>query len=90
MQRGTIAVRLKPRAGRNAIERVENGTFTVAVTSPPVDNKANEQCISLLAKKLGCRKQDLCIIKGEHCRDKVIACEDLSSDEIVRKLLAAH
>jgi len=81
-ERGTIVVRLKPRASSNRITWEKDGTLTVAVTSPPVDNKANDQLIALVAKRLGCSKQSLCIIKGGHSRDKVIACEGLSSEEL--------
>lgn len=78
--RGTIAIRLKPRAGSNRIQLEDDGTLTISVTSPPVDNKANDQLIALVAKRLGCTKQALSIIKGGHSRDKVIACDTLSSE----------
>ena len=87
--RCTFAVRIKPRARRDAVTVAADGmTLQVAVTAPPVDNKANGQCIRLLAKKLGCSRSSLSIIKGEHCRDKVIACEGLTADEAFGRLTA--
>lgn len=88
MVQGTLAFRIKPRASRNSIRLDENGTVTVAVTAPPVDNKANSECVAFLAKLLRCRKTSLQIIKGEHARDKVIACVDLSTEEITERLKA--
>jgi hypothetical protein len=64
----------------------DSGKCAVSVTSPPVDNKANDHCITLLAKKLDCPKSSLSIIKGGHSRDKVIACEGLSEEEVAERL----
>jgi len=83
---GTVAFRIKPRAGRTFVKVDDDDSVTVSVTAPPVDNKANEQCIALFAKQLGCPKRSLHIIKGGHGRDKVIACDDLTSEEILKRL----
>ncbi|MBN1758933.1 MAG: DUF167 domain-containing protein [Chitinispirillaceae bacterium] len=85
--RCTFAVRIRPRAKRDAINIAADGTTVlVSVTAPPVDNKANGQCIRLLAKKTGCPRSSFSIIKGEHCRDKVIACERLTVEEVFERL----
>jgi uncharacterized protein (TIGR00251 family) len=87
VERCTFAVRIKPRAKRDGIGIAPDGkTVQVAVTAPPVDNKANEQCVKLLAKKLGISRSSLAIIKGEHCRDKVIACEGLTAAKVFERL----
>ena len=83
----TFAVRIKPRAKRDEIKVAPDGTTVqVSVTAAPVDNKANERCVKLLAKKLRQPRSSLSIIKGEHCRDKVISCEGLSSGEVFERL----
>ena len=87
MERCTFAVRIKPRAKRDGITVAPDGvTVQVAVTAPPVENKANEQCVKLLAKKLGISRSSLSIIKGEHARDKVIACEGLAAGDVFERL----
>lgn len=86
-ERCSFAVRIKPRAKRDSVTVTPgNGSVQVAVTAPPVENRANEQCVALLAKKLGRPRSSLSIIKGEHCRDKVIACEGLSVDDVFERL----
>ena len=59
----TFAVRIKPRAKRDRVSIADDGvTVQVAVTAPPVDNKANEQCVKLLAKILRQPRSSLSII----------------------------
>ncbi|MBN1578546.1 MAG: DUF167 domain-containing protein [Chitinispirillaceae bacterium] len=87
MQRCTLTVRLKPRAKREGITFASvDAPLQVAVTAPPVENRANDQCIALLAKRLGVPKSKLRIIKGGHSRDKVIVCEGVSENEARRGL----
>jgi uncharacterized protein (TIGR00251 family) len=88
VQRCTFAVKLKPRAKTDRITGTPDEVLQVAVTAPPVDNRANAHCIALLAKRLRCPKSSLHIIKGEHSRNKVIACDGLS-EEMVRERLTA-
>ena len=83
----TLVVRLKPKAKRDSITFTARGeALQVAVTSPPVDNRANDHCIALLARRLGVPKSTLSIIKGGHCRDKVVACGTLTDVEACARL----
>ncbi|MBN1308200.1 MAG: DUF167 domain-containing protein [Chitinispirillaceae bacterium] len=87
MQRCTLSVRLKPRAKRESVAFTSvDAPLQVAVTAPPVENRANDRCIALLAERLGVPKSRLCIIRGGHSRDKVIACEGVSENEARRRL----
>jgi len=86
MKSCSIEIRLKPRAKKDQIQLSEDGTLEVSVTSPPIDNKANQHLIKLLADKLDLPRRSLEIIRGEHCRNKVISVEGLSGDEIIQRL----
>jgi len=82
----TIDVRLKPRSSRCAIKVCGPRSVEVSVTSPPVDNRANEQLVEFLADVLGVGKSSLSIIKGGHNRNKVIAVDGLTEAELDRSL----
>ena len=69
---GRMKVRLQPRASANEIVGERNGALVVRVTAPPVDGKANEALIKLIAKRLGVAKSKVKIVQGESSRDKVI------------------
>ncbi|AMY68425.1 DUF167 domain-containing protein [Frigidibacter mobilis] len=65
-----IAVRVTPRASRNAV-LAEGGEIRVYVTVVPEDGKATAAVQKLLAKALGVAKSRLVLIRGATSRDKV-------------------
>ncbi|SIQ31120.1 hypothetical protein SAMN05421641_10655 [Paracoccus thiocyanatus] len=65
-----IAVRVTPRASRNAVI-LDAGTIRVTVTTIPEDGKANAAVIKLLAKALGVAKSRLVLVRGATGRDKL-------------------
>jgi uncharacterized protein YggU (UPF0235/DUF167 family) len=65
-----IAVRVTPRAAREAIE-VRDGAILVRVTVVPEDGKANEAVRGVLSRALGIAKSRLTLIRGQTARDKV-------------------
>ena len=70
-QSGTeIAVRVTPRASRNAV-LVDGDAIRVSVTTVPEDGKANAAVVKLLAKALGVAKSRLELLRGATARDKL-------------------
>ena len=65
-----IAVRVTPRAARNAV-LVDGDRLRVTVTTIPEDGKANAAVIKLLAKALGVAKSRLVLVRGASSRDKL-------------------
>lgn len=64
-----IAVRVTPRAGREAIE--PGDPLRIRVTAPPEDGKANDSVRRLLARALGVAPTRLTLIRGAAARDKL-------------------
>ncbi|TRW97696.1 DUF167 domain-containing protein [Paracoccus sp. M683] len=64
-----IAVRVTPRAGRNAV-LVDGAAIRVLVTAAPEGGKANAEVQKLLAKALGIAKSRLSLVRGQASRDK--------------------
>ncbi|PTQ75669.1 DUF167 domain-containing protein [Celeribacter persicus] len=67
---GHLAVRVTPKASRNAVT-VEEGQVRVYVTTVPEGGKATKDVIKLLAKAMGRAKSALVLVRGETARDKV-------------------
>ncbi|MCV2446119.1 DUF167 domain-containing protein [Paracoccus sp. DMF] len=65
-----IAVRVTPRASRNAV-LLDGETIRVLVTVVPEDGKANAAVVKLLAKALGVAKTRLALLRGATSRDKL-------------------
>ncbi len=60
----------------------------VAVTSPPIDDRANEHLVALMADFLDVPKSSIFIVYGRHGRNKVVAVPGLTKDAIRKKLTA--
>ena len=67
-----IQVRVKPNARASTLEEKEDGTWLAQIKSPPVDGKANEELIALIAKRFECRKADVSIKAGASGRLKLV------------------
>lgn len=66
-----FALRVTPRASRNALTRAEDGALRCSVTVVPEDGKANAAVRDLLAEALGVAKTRLTLVRGQTARDKV-------------------
>jgi len=67
-----IQVKVKPNSRVSALEQTEDGTWLAQIKSPPVDGKANEELIVLVAKQFGCRKSEVSIKSGASRRTKLV------------------
>jgi len=67
-----IQVKVKPNSRVSLLEQQPDGTWLAQIKSPPVDGKANEELIALVAKQFGCRKSEVSIRSGESGRVKLV------------------
>jgi uncharacterized protein (TIGR00251 family) len=58
------------------LEEQEDGTWLALIKSPPVEGKANEELVTLLAKHFRCRKADVSIKAGASGRVKLVRIEE--------------
>jgi uncharacterized protein (TIGR00251 family) len=65
-------VKVKPNSKIQKVEEEADGSLTVHLKSPPVDGKANEELIKLLAEKFDVRKSNIKIKSGLSSRQKLI------------------
>jgi uncharacterized protein (TIGR00251 family) len=68
-----LSVRAQPKSSRNDIAGVSNEQLKIRITAPPVDGKANEHLIRLLAKWMGVAKSQVTLLRGETGRIKLFA-----------------
>ena len=81
-----ISVRLTPRAGRNAIDGWDSEVLHARVAAPPVDGKANEALLRLLAKALGIPPSRVRLVSGAQSRVKTVEVVGMTADEARRAL----
>lgn len=70
-----IQVKVKPNSRASLLEERDDGTWLAEIKSPPVDGKANEELLALIAKHFGCRKSDVSIKAGGSGRVKLVRIE---------------
>lgn len=85
-----ISIRVHPNAARNEIAGFSDGAWQVKVSAPPAKGKANKELITFIAKVLGVSKGSLSITKGHTSRNKVIAVDGLTQEEIVKRLSSSY
>ncbi|MGH9699574.1 MAG: DUF167 domain-containing protein [Candidatus Acidiferrales bacterium] len=78
----TFAVRLTPRASRDAVEGELAGAMKVRVTAPPVEDRANDALRTLLAARLGVAISAVEIVAGAKSRTKRVAVSGVTKDAI--------
>ncbi len=84
----TFQVKVHPRARKNAITGVVGDALKLALTSPPVEGRANEACIAFLADVLNVPRSSVRIAAGETSRQKVIRIAGVQAAQVEEKLRA--
>lgn len=71
-----IEVQVKPNARVSELVDNGDGTWTARLKSPPVDGKANEELIALVARRFGCAKAEVGIKTGASGRQKRLVVQE--------------
>jgi uncharacterized protein len=82
----SFAIRVHPRARRNAITGEIGDALKVSITVPPVEGRANEACIEFFAKLLKVPRSSVTIASGQSSRNKVMRVAGLSAEEVRKRI----
>ena len=82
----TFAVKVHPRAKKNAITGELGDALKLSLTTPPVEGRANEACIEFFANLLKVPRSSVTIASGERSRMKVVRVVGLSAAELERRV----
>ena len=67
-----IRVKVKPSSRSSSLTQETDGTWRAQLKSPPVDGKANEELVALIATHFKCRRVNVVIKSGASGRIKLI------------------
>ena len=81
-----VTVKVHPRARRAAVTGRLGEAYKLALTAPPVDGQANEECIRFLAELAGVPRSRVRIVTGLTGRMKLVEIEGIAQDELERRL----
>ena len=67
-----IDIAAKPRSSREGVGPVQGDRLVVAVNAPPVEGKANDAVVRVLARTFGVPRSAVTIVRGETGRKKTV------------------
>jgi uncharacterized protein (TIGR00251 family) len=82
----TFAVRIHPRARKNAITGELGEALKLSLTAPPVEGEANAACIEFFANLLKVPRSSVTIAAGQTSRNKRIAVAGLTAQQLRDRL----
>jgi uncharacterized protein len=83
----TLSVRVHPGARKNGVTGVHADALKIALTTPPVDGKANEALIAFLAETLHLPQARVRLVAGATIRAKTVRITGKSAAEVAAALL---
>ena len=81
-----FALRVQPRASRNALGGTLGDAVKLALTAPPVDGKANHAVVEYLSDLFRVPKSSIVIVSGETGRNKLIAVRGMRAEQVLKAL----
>lgn len=70
-----IEIKVKPNARASLLTQLEDGSWLAQLKAAPVDGKANQELITLVARQFGCAKAAVTIKSGASGRLKRVRIE---------------
>jgi uncharacterized protein len=77
-----LTVKVHPRARRTALTGRLGDAWKLDLAAPPVDGKANEECVRFFAELAGVPRSRVRIVQGAASRMKVVEIEGVGEEEL--------
>ena len=84
--RSRIGVHVQPMTRRSQVMGFVDGVLRVRLLAAPVEGRANEALVKLLAERLGVPRSRVAILRGMASRNKVVEVAGLDDEEVRRRL----
>jgi hypothetical protein len=84
-----LTVKVHPRARRTALAGRLGDAWKLALAAPPVDGKANQECLRFFAELAGVPKSRVRIVTGTTSRMKVVEVEGMAQEDLEKLLTQA-
>jgi uncharacterized protein (TIGR00251 family) len=81
-----LTVKVHPRAKRSAIAGRLGDAWKLSLAAPPVDGKANDECVRFFAELAGVPRSRVRIVTGLTSRTKVVEIEGVPQEDLERRL----
>jgi hypothetical protein len=82
----TFAVKVHPRAKKDAITGTLGDALKLSLTTPPVEGRANQACIEFFTKLFKVPRSSVTIAAGESNRNKLIRVVGINAEQVIQRL----
>ena len=82
----SFAVKVHPRAKKNAITGEVGDALKLSLTTPPVEGRANQACVEFFANLLKVPRSSVTIASGLSSRNKVIRVAGVTAQQVRERL----
>ncbi len=84
--RARITLKVQPRAKQTRVAGKLENAYRLQLAAPPVDGKANDECIAFLAAVAGVPKSRVRIVSGLTSRMKIVEIDGIAQAEMETRL----
>jgi len=77
-----FTIQVLPRSSKCEVVGVQGDYLKIKIIAPPVDGRANEECLRFLADVLGVKKAQVSIVGGLKARKKTVAIRGLKKEDV--------
>jgi uncharacterized protein len=81
-----LTVKVHPRAKRSALNGRFGEAWKLDLAAPPVDGKANDECVRFFAELAGVPKSRVRIVSGATSRMKLVEIEGVAQEALAKLL----
>ncbi|MDO9119704.1 MAG: DUF167 family protein [Nitrospira sp.] len=81
-----ITIQVQPKASKSECVGLHGDALKIRVAAPPIDGRANEALLALLAKQLNVPPSALVIHAGAGGRHKRVLCTTLKAADVLARL----
>lgn len=78
----TFAIRVLPRSSKCDLAGLQGDALKIKITAPPVEGRANDECIRFLAELLNVKKNRIAIVSGHTSKNKRISVAGLTAGKL--------
>lgn len=84
----TFAIKVQPRARKNAVTGTVGDALKLALTAPPVEGRANQAVIEFFAEVFAIPRASVTIASGATSRNKVVRLAGVTRAAVEQHLMA--
>ena len=83
-----LTVKVHPRARRSGLAGRLGNAYKLDLAAPPIEGKANEECVRFFAEWAGVPRTRVRIVTGLTSRTKILEIEGISQEELEKRLVS--